>query len=91
LFALSLSRTSSAGFGPQLRRGRCPGSCARANWIDSGDRGDQAHFEKGETSDRSVLDLPFLGNGIQNVSDQEKSLVSSLQWGVENKGIGGLS
>jgi len=88
LFALSFSRASFAGSGSQLRRGRCPGSCTRANWIDSGDRGDQAHFEKGEASDRSVLDLPFLGNGIQNVSDQEKSLMSSLQWGVENKRIG---
>ena len=85
---MPLSRTAAAGLGPQLRRSRCPGSCARANWIDSGYGGDQADFKKGEIPDRPVLDLPFPRYGIQNVSDQEKSLMSSLQRRAQDKGVG---
>jgi hypothetical protein len=47
-------------------------------------------FEKRETLDRPILDLPFPGNGIQNVPDREKSFMLPLQWGAENKGIGRL-
>jgi molybdopterin/thiamine biosynthesis adenylyltransferase len=79
LFALSAFPELTTRFGPQLRRGWCPGSCARANWIDSGHRGNQTHIKKRETLNRSILDLPFLGNGIPEISDPERPLMSSLQ------------
>jgi len=79
MFALPVPRASSPRPSSQLRRGRSPGSCARASWIDSGYGSDQAHFEKRETPDWSVLDLPFSGHRIHEVSDQKKSIMPSLQ------------
>jgi len=91
MFTLSLSRTPSSGLGSQLRRSRCPGSCARASWIDSGYGGDQADLKKGKAPDRSISDLQFARYGIQIVSDQKESRVPSLQWETQNQGTVRLS